>query len=228
MYFSRIQLKNDIVASHNINHLLAQGFYQEHKLIWNFFEKAKDLDRDFLYRRLDQGRQPIYYILSKRLPVADFGIWKIDTKEYKPIINENKRYAFQLRVNPVVTTKPDGRESKKRKRMDVYTDAILKNKQLPASQQRANREILQETGLKWLENRSQKNGFLVNPLEIVINSYQHLTGRQDRKKNKISLGVIDFSGFLTVTDSVLFQNALLEGIGPAKAFGCGLLLLKPA
>lgn len=38
---------------------------------------------------------------------------------------------------------------------------------------------------------------------------------------------VDFSGERTVTDPGLFGTALPTGIGHAKAFGCGLLLVRP-
>ena len=37
---------------------------------------------------------------------------------------------------------------------------------------------------------------------------------------------LDFSGELTVIDPAAFIVALSKGIGPAKAFGCGLLLVR--
>jgi CRISPR system Cascade subunit CasE len=39
---------------------------------------------------------------------------------------------------------------------------------------------------------------------------------------------VDFSGELTVVDPVTFGFALQNGIGRAKAFGCGLLLVTPS
>jgi CRISPR system Cascade subunit CasE len=47
-----------------------------------------------------------------------------------------------------------------------------------------------------------------------------------RSNRGISLSTLDFEGSLTVTDPADFLNALLSGIGPAKAFGCGLLLVR--
>jgi CRISPR system Cascade subunit CasE len=54
---------------------------------------------------------------------------------------------------------------------------------------------------------------------------QHLL----RKKGNtnIRFSSIDFAGNLTVTDPEKFKQVLFSGIGPAKAFGCGLMLVKP-
>jgi len=45
---------------------------------------------------------------------------------------------------------------------------------------------------------------------------------------RVRLGTCDFAGTLTVTDEALFRQALKQGIGPAKGFGCGLLLCERA
>ena len=37
---------------------------------------------------------------------------------------------------------------------------------------------------------------------------------------------MDFTGKLTVLDAAKFGAALTQGIGHAKAFGCGLLLVR--
>lgn len=55
-----------------------------------------------------------------------------------------------------------------------------------------------------------------------------LKGRRDEKGNcrGISLSTLDFEGELSVTDPGIFLSALFKGIGPAKAFGCGLMLVR--
>jgi len=49
-----------------------------------------------------------------------------------------------------------------------------------------------------------------------------------QRRNRISFGSMDCSGQLNVADADQFESALMIGIGPAKAFGCGLLLIRPA
>jgi len=38
---------------------------------------------------------------------------------------------------------------------------------------------------------------------------------------------VQFNGRLQITDAARFITAVQTGIGPAKAFGCGLLSLAP-
>ena len=43
----------------------------------------------------------------------------------------------------------------------------------------------------------------------------------------VTIRAVVFEGILKVTDAELFRSALASGIGPAKAYGCGLLTLAP-
>ncbi|WP_221354703.1 type I-E CRISPR-associated protein Cas6/Cse3/CasE [Streptomyces beigongshangae] len=49
-----------------------------------------------------------------------------------------------------------------------------------------------------------------------------------RPKQPISLVTVTFDGQLEVTDPQLMRRTLTQGIGKAKAYGCGLLTLAPA
>ncbi|ONI91967.1 type I-E CRISPR-associated protein Cas6/Cse3/CasE [Actinosynnema sp. ALI-1.44] len=43
----------------------------------------------------------------------------------------------------------------------------------------------------------------------------------------VSLTAVTFEGRLAITDPTTFKQRLLDGIGPSKAYGCGLLTLAP-
>ena len=51
-------------------------------------------------------------------------------------------------------------------------------------------------------------------------------GRGERRP--VRLAVMDISGTLVVRDPEALRQAISQGIGPAKGFGCGLLLVRPA
>ena len=53
-------------------------------------------------------------------------------------------------------------------------------------------------------------------------------GRRDEQGRcrGIALSTLDFEGELIVTKPEILLPALLNGIGPAKSFGCGLLLVR--
>jgi CRISPR system Cascade subunit CasE len=47
-------------------------------------------------------------------------------------------------------------------------------------------------------------------------------------KAPITLSTLDFEGVLAVTDPPIFLAALASGFGRARAFGCGLMLIRRA
>jgi CRISPR system Cascade subunit CasE len=47
-----------------------------------------------------------------------------------------------------------------------------------------------------------------------------------RKGRDAGFSSIDFEGEIKVTDTELFTKALFDGVGPAKGFGCGLMLVR--
>lgn len=90
-------------------------------------------------------------------------------------------------------------------------------------------ELVQDHCAEWLDGIAKRNGFEIaltaneTPL-LQIDSYeQHQAGKRN---HDIRFSSVDFSGELRVTHPELFLRALFDGIGPAKAFGCGLLLVR--
>lgn len=47
-----------------------------------------------------------------------------------------------------------------------------------------------------------------------------------KKGRDAGFSSVDFEGEIEVTDTELFTKALFDGIGPAKGFGCGLMLVR--
>lgn len=74
---------------------------------------------------------------------------------------------------------------------------------------------------KWLEIKMSKHGASLNGFELTSRG----VSRFDRDGKTITLNVATFEGILTVTDPDLLREALTNGIGRAKAYGCGLLTL---
>jgi CRISPR system Cascade subunit CasE len=47
-----------------------------------------------------------------------------------------------------------------------------------------------------------------------------------RREERINFSTASFTGELIVTQPELFSSVLYNGVGHAKVFGCGLLLVK--
>lgn len=79
----------------------------------------------------------------------------------------------------------------------------------------------EDAQLACLARQGERCGFSVEA--ALVTGSELLGGR--KADNRISVLKACFEGRLQVRDSVLLTQALCSGIGPGKAFGCGLLSL---
>jgi len=127
---------------------------------------------------------------------------------------------FYLRANPVVTKKDNkGRLNNKGKIKTCRLPILIESHQL---------EWIRKKGL--CVRRDKQDGTSVsggfNILQCLsINEPAWVHNKQGQKES-IKIQTVIFQGILQVTDPDAFlQNTVIRGIGPAKAFGCGLLSL---
>lgn len=222
-YFSRITLKAGRIDPEQLAGLACGNGYKEHQALWRLFAGDPDAERDFLFRRDELYHGLRYVVVAEREPEDRDGIWLIETKPYDPTISVGQRLAFSLRANPVVKRK--GEDGKSR-RHDVVMDE--KQRGVYRSQLRQEREadhqIAQRVGVAWLRQRAVGHGFAITEDSVAVDGYhQH---RSPKRGKQIAYSSIDFAGVLRVEDPRLFAKALISGIGPAKAFGCGLMLVR--
>lgn len=133
--------------------------------------------------------------------------------------------------------------TRKRIRHDVVIAAKQKLdwKNLPEPERPSLDQLAFQAGKEWLIGQQRRLGFELledvrhpsglDQAEPVLRIHSYSTWRQNRRKrrDKITLSTLDFEGVLAVTDPALFvEEALFNGIGPAKAFGCGLMLVRRA
>lgn len=225
-YFSRITFDTRYTDTARLAEIFCDNAYREHQELWRLFELDPDADRDFLYRREQLPGALRYFVVSQREPVAPNNSWRIETKPYQPKLTAGQKLAFQIRINPVVTKRDT--EGKSR-RHDVVMDRKIEigYQELSGTERPPMLDIIQQAGEGWLQKRSQKHGFTVEPEEIRVEAYQQHAASKRGGKVPIRYSTLDITGVLTVTDTQLFNSALVNGLGPAKAFGCGLLLVRP-
>jgi len=221
MYLSKITpcLHGDQI--HRLAALASAGAYGIHQALWRLFEHEADAKRDFLFRQLGVGDQLGFYLQSVRKPGTDNGLWSTNTKQFAPKLQQGQRLSFSLRINPVIKRRDDnGRQH----RHDLIMD--LKQQDRRSGQAREQVDRVQLAALQWLEQRQQTNGFQLANDSVIAEAYrQHrFRGHAGRL---ISMSTLDCKGVLTVSDVDLFLNTLSNGLGPGKAFGCGLLLIRP-
>lgn len=132
---------------------------------------------------------------------------------------------FRLRANPTrkieTKTGPDGRRRHGR-RVEL---------------------IGEEKQVQWLRRKGEQAGFAilsVSPKPHVPNvrsiPEDRLVGRRQARdsdgastqESPLIMRTVLFEGVLQVTDEARFRQALEGGIGPGKAYGCGMLSVRPA
>ena len=84
----------------------------------------------------------------------------------------------------------------------------------------------------WLVRKGEQHGFVIptgggGAPDVATTALPRLTGKLNQPK-KITVDAVRFDGHLVVTDPEAFTDALVNGIGRAKSYGCGLLSLAAA
>ena len=239
MYFSVITPEERLLRQ--AAHELAQSSYADHQWLWEFFPSSADQTRDFIFRRHELEQMPRFYVVSQRPPKAFSEAWQIQSRVYDPQLLEGQRLSFQLRANPVITKK---NEAGKSQRHDVVMQAkkqLLTEHGLSKEAKWADwkdesskpllYELVQQHCAEWLAGAAKRNGFEIAPTDeevpqrkLQVDAYEQ--SKAGKRDHNIRFSAVDFSGELLVTNPELFHLALCNGIGHAKAFGCGLLLVR--
>ena len=197
---------------------MALAPYGLHQWMWKFFGDAPDAKRDFIFRRHDLDGLPRIYVVSARPPAAPGSDWEVRSRAYAPQPTAGQRLSFVLCANPVVSKKSaDG----KSRRHDVVMQA---KKDASAAERVWNPALVEQACLAWLRTRAAGAGFEL--IGATVGAYQPQQSRKRGQDQAIQFSSVEFSGELVVCDPTAFQRTLLEGLGHAKAFGCGLMLVK--
>lgn len=223
LWLCRAQLRRDSSATAALARLLVpEGggarTAAAHRLMWALFADEPDRRRDFLWRQESPGR---FMALSARPPLPLFDLFEVEAKPFEPALVAGDRLRFLLRANPVVSRGPPGQRGR---RHDVVMNALHA---LPQAQRAGARlQVVAEAGGAWLARQGAAHGFV--PADGVgVDGYE--TTRIPREAGEPArFGQIDFTGHLVVTDPAAFLPALAAGFGRARAFGCGLMLIRRA
>jgi CRISPR system Cascade subunit CasE len=173
--------------------------YAWHKALWKAFPETES--RDFLFRVEIHATGFILYLLSEKEPTKlEWGVW--ESKVVGETFLDHSSYRFQLCANPTVKRKIDGRKNGTR-------TAIYDSEELKA----------------WLLRKAEQSGFTVDDdtlrISPPINQPFRKNGTHGNHKR------VEFQGVLNVTQPEAFKETFKNGMGSAKAFGFGLLVLQP-
>ncbi|CAM3867842.1 type I-E CRISPR-associated protein Cas6/Cse3/CasE [Nocardiopsis rhodophaea] len=209
--------------------------HEMHRTLMSAFDEvdgegAPRRHNGLLWRLEGDGRSRALLVQScerpdwTRLP-AGYAAGRVQVKCLQPAlaaIHAGRRLAFRLVANPTRSTPPPGDETGKRGRG--------KRKPIHDPEQQVN----------WLIRQGERHGFAIpaatdggpdvmaSPMPPYIGrkSDHRPTARPDARL-KITVLPVSYDGRLIVTDPEAFTAAFKDGIGRAKAYGCGLLSLAP-
>lgn len=227
MFFSRIRLHSRAASDPGFFARAADA-YEAHSLVWDLFSDGPDRERDFLYRQESHEGLPAFFTLSERRPADRNGTWIVESKEYAPQLRTGQRLRFMLRANPTRAAWDPKTERHHRHDVVMAVKRRLKEAEPDRARWPAEAELVQEAGLAWLAQRAERCGFTFTPGQVLADGYRQQVFKKHQVARPIQISTIDYTGTLTVTDPEVFLGALQAGIGPAKGFGCGLLLVRPA
>lgn len=193
----------------------ARNPYNFHRHLWRLFPgEPKETRRNneearqgFLFRieSSPTGRPARLLVQSRRSPEPISGLVVIGTREFHPQPFAGQRLSFVLTANPVKTIIDTQRDTKPGKTSEKCRVPLI-------------REIDQR---EWLTRK------FVNAAEIEAIDIQPHIPLYFRKGNRGGkLLTVAFNGTLKVSNPAQLIALLEKGVGPAKGFGCGLLLVR--
>lgn len=169
-----------------------------------------------LWRLDEQAHDPLLYIVSPARPdlthlvesVGRPAIQSWDTRDYRPFLDrlaKGDQWAFRLTANPV-------RSGRKRP---------------GASETQRFGHVTVDQQTEWLLRQADRHGFrptiAQDEPDVAVRGRRAV--RFARHERTVTLSMATFEGRLEVVDPVALRTALTGGVGPAKAYGCGLLTL---
>lgn len=190
--------------------LRIRDVYDWHQRVWECVPGRDRQRRDFLTRLDQKGGGFQLLIVSPVEPTRPDWCPPDCWRGPKPIPESyfaRSRYRFQLCANPtkkVAVQNPDGSFKKNGRRVPL-----------------SKREDL----IAWITRKGEQGGFAVQEetLRTIPRGREYF-----QKHGQHGLhSAVEFQGVLTVTDPAKFHETFACGIGSAKAFGFGLLVIAP-
>lgn len=229
MYLSRIRVVTEGLDRTELLKLLSGDAYGNHQLLWRLFPGQED--RTFLFRQEVESEQlakeaaprglPLFYLLSSTPPTPLPGLLDCNVKPFAPRLASGDRLLFRLRANPTVARKIEGQ--RKASRHDVLMNAKHQCRAAGMESPHAVQAAMDEAANRWFAERTERWGFhLEMPPQVSGYRQHHLR----KKAQDIRFSSADYEGRLVVDDPEAFRSALAAGFGRARAFGCGLMLIR--
>ena len=79
----------------------------------------------------------------------------------------------------------------------------------------------QSDQLAWLERQASRRGFILQGVDVIPSA--NVFGIKTKGTSPIRIVTVLYQGILQIADPSLFVEAIQQGIGRGKSYGCGLL-----
>lgn len=212
MYLSKITLHTSVLAPAQLLQMVERGEYAMHQWLWELFPGMAE--RTFLYRREELQGAFRFYVLSQSEPKSHT-FFTLETRPFLPQLVAGQRLSFNLRANPVVC--------KSGKRHDLLMD--VKHQLRGQLDPRAVWPHQEQAARDWLARQGEQSGFSLEDVAVGVYRQQQMIG--GKSKSFIRFSSVDYTGVLVVNDPTCLLGRLAQGFGKSRAFGCGLMLIKP-
>jgi CRISPR system Cascade subunit CasE len=182
-----------------------------HARIWQAFNPVEGDrgPRRFLYAVEETSQGYKVLILSEAVPTRPDWCpahgWT--TKTIPDDFLTHSRYVFSLTANPTID-RSHGRRVSLAKRIEPDDDA-------------------EPRLLDWLARKGTQGGFRIYRGKTLVQPGDIQTFPTSDRSQTITIHYVRYRGVLEVTNLTVFEQSFHTGIGRAKSFGAGMLLLKP-
>ncbi|MBY0574981.1 MAG: type I-E CRISPR-associated protein Cas6/Cse3/CasE [Gallionellaceae bacterium] len=189
--------------------------YELHRQLWRLFpgeeketrSNSEESRQGFLFRIEDNptGRPARLLVQSRRAPESASGVVLVGTREIQPQPVAGQRLSFLLTANPVKTIADAQRDAKPGKKSEKCRVPLIK----------------EEEQREWISRKLADAG-KIEAANVLPHAPIYF--RKGNRGGK--LATVTFDGVLRVSDPARMTELLVNGVGPAKGFGCGLLLVR--
>ncbi len=200
MYLSRLSLQ---ISAPGVRQSL-RNCQDMHRTIMKAFDCSRE-EAQVLYRVIKTDQKLTVYVQSKNVPrwerIESSGFYcekQQDISALFEAFTRDRMFRFSLIACPTKKVKSEGKNSRR---------VLLQNPQ---------------SRIEWLVRQGEKNGF------AIVES--HETGKEvltsgNKEKHEFFLTGVPFEGILKITEPESFCRGFLQGIGPEKSYGFGMLMI---
>lgn len=202
MYLSRVKINTSIrntikfLSSPQVIHAAVEASFTDSDETRKLWRI--DYYRGHPYMLLLSQNKPDFASFIKQFGYPDMPGEVRDYQKVLDILQTGQQYRFRLCANPVYSIKQtDGQRGK------VVPHITI-------TQQEA-----------WLQDKSERAGFTLNEVAVIQRGIKKFT----RQHKYVTLSTATYEGVLKIKDAEVFKAKIIQGIGRAKSYGCGLLTL---